>query len=346
MRDISIIELITAHICYWKNFIQLLSNVSKTYSNYSTVLARALSGKFPVESILRNGKHISLDTFNAMYVLAFTRDFKEVQCDVENDLVIISSKPILGKTTIFQGGINNGDIVNSFLKEDYGKLPINGKIVIDVGSNIGDTPIYFALQGAKKVIGLEPFPKNHELANKNIIANNLSDKITILLAGCSAEKRFITINPDYESNHESKLVEFQNGKQIPILTLEDLYNKYNVPLGSILKMDCEGCENEIINSASKETLQRFSHIQIEYHSGYRILKEKLEKCGFKVYITGPVATDVLHTYLQLARRICSAFNLNKKINSDTRNNTNNVSNKKNHKIGYIGFIFAVQRLQS
>jgi FkbM family methyltransferase len=342
MSGISVTELLTSHICYWKNFIQMLFNVYRTYSNYSTVLIRALNGKFPIEAILRSGKHISLYTFNAMYVLAFTRDFKEAQCDVENDLVIISSKLASGKKTVLHGGMNNGDIVYSFLKEDYGKLPVNGKFVIDVGSNIGDTSIYFALHDAKKVIGLEPFPRNYELANKNIIANNLSDKVIILLAGCSSEKRFITINPDYESNHESKLVEFQRGKQIPLLTLEDLFNQYNIPSDCILKMDCEGCENEIIISAPKEILQKFSHIQIEYHSGYQPLKEKLENCGFKVCIISPVATDVLHTYLQSAQRISSTFNLNKKVDSGITSNTNFIRNKKNHQIGYTGFIYAVR----
>jgi len=342
MKDISFIELISSHIYYWNNFFQMLFNIYKTYSNYSTVLIRVLNNKFPIESILKNGEHVSLYTFNAMYLLAFTRDLKEVHCDVKNDLVVISSKLAPEKKILLHGAINNGDIVYVFLKEDYGRLPVNGKVVIDIGANIGDTPIYFALRGAKKVIGLEPFPKNHQLANKNIIANNLSDKIIILQAGCSAKKQFITINPDYESNHESKLVEFQRGKQIPLLTLEDLFNQYNIPSGSILKMDCEGCENEIIASAPKEILQKFSHIQIEYHTGYQSLKEKLENCGFKVCIIRPVATDVLHTYLQSAQRISSAFNLNKKADSEITNNTNFIRNKKNHQIGYAGFIYAVR----
>ncbi|HEV2193272.1 MAG TPA: FkbM family methyltransferase [Nitrosopumilaceae archaeon] len=342
MKGISYSELISSHISYWKNFLQMLFNVSKTFSNYSTVLNSALNGKFPIDAILKSGKHVSLQTFNAMYVLAFTRNFKEVQCDTENDLVIISSKIDPSKKTILYGGINNGDIVYGFLKEDYGKLPINEKFVIDVGTNIGDTPIYFALNGAKKVIGLEPFPKNYELANKNITANNLSDKIIILLAGCAAKKGSITINPNYQSNHESKLIEFQDGQQIPLLTLEDLFNQCNIPSGAILKMDCEGCEDEIIMSASKEMLQKFSHMQIEYHSGYKALKEKLERCGFKVNISGPVATDVLHTYLQSFKKNHSA--INKKDDSKIVDDAKNFHYKKIHRIGYTGFIYASRNI--
>jgi len=55
----------------------------------------------------------------------------------------------------------------------------------------------------------------------------------------------------------------------------------------ILKIDCEGCENDVILSSSKETLQHFTHMQIEYHYGYQNLKEKLETCGFNVDVTRP-----------------------------------------------------------
>lgn len=336
VSEISKAELIKAHIYYWKNFFQMILNVCRAYSNYFIVLKKVLSGKFPVELIMRNGRRVSIYTFNAMYVLTFTRNLKGVYCDVENDLVKVSRKILSKNQIIFHGGVNNGDLVHGFLKEDYSKLPVKNKIVIDIGSNIGDTPIYFALHGARKVIGLEPFPKNYELSNKNIMENNLSDKITTLLAGCSSKKGTITINPDYQSNHESRLVEFEYGKQIPLLTLEDILKQFNVHGESILKMDCEGCENDIIICATKELLQKFSYIQIEYHTGYRTLKEKLEACGFSVSITGPVAIDVLHTLLQSIQEFLSVLGFKTKDLSSK----NNVKFGKKHKIGYTGFIFA------
>jgi hypothetical protein len=61
-------------------------------------------------------------------------------------------------------------------------------------------------------------------------------------------------------------------------------------------MDCEGCEYDVIFSSSKETLKRFSHIQIEYHYGYKNLKEKLEKCGFSVKVTRPVINPLNRKY--------------------------------------------------
>ena len=78
-------------------------------------------------------------------------------------------------------------------------------------------------------------------------------------------------------------------RKVPLLTLEDILKESNLePNGSIvMKIDCEGCEYEIILSANEKVLQKFSYIMIEYHYGYKNLKEKLKKSGFKVSITRP-----------------------------------------------------------
>jgi Methyltransferase FkbM domain len=55
----------------------------------------------------------------------------------------------------------------------------------------------------------------------------------------------------------------------------------------ILKTDCEGCEYEVILSADEQTLQKFDLVMIEYHYGYKNLKQKLERSGFKVSVTRP-----------------------------------------------------------
>jgi len=56
---------------------------------------------------------------------------------------------------------------------------------------------------------------------------------------------------------------------------------------AVLKIDCEGCEYEVILNSSKTTLRKFSHILVEYHYGYKNIKKKLEKCGFQVSVTEP-----------------------------------------------------------
>lgn len=180
------------------------------------------------------------------------------------------------------------DTKGVFIDEDYNFLPVSKRTVIDIGANIADSSIYFAIRGADKVIAVEPFPKNYEWAQKNIQANNLSDKITLLLAACSNRSGNIVVNPETFGGHQI-LTKSKEGIQIPMVTLENILNTYNLN-SAILKMDCEGCEHDVIISSSTEVLQKFTHIQIEYHDGYNDLKKKLEKADFKVTV---VPTPIL-----------------------------------------------------
>jgi FkbM family methyltransferase len=195
-----------------------------------------------------------------------------------------------------KGGLSNGEIVNIFVNKVYHKFPVKGKIVIDVGANIADSCIYFVLRGAESVVGVEPLLENYKTAQENIRLNNYSSKINVLLAGCSAEEGSINIDP-----HKGIGIQIQNGKKvsnaIPLLTLEQILRQANVDKReTVLKIDCEGCEYDIISSASDDVLKRFSYILIEYHYGYKIIKERLDKCNFDVALInilgrpgGPIA---------------------------------------------------------
>ena len=185
---------------------------------------------------------------------------------------------------------NNGEIMEVFFKEGYSWLPMKNTTVFDIGTNIADTAIYFAKKGAKKIIALEPFPKNYEIAKNNVEINKLSNKIDVILAGLSDQKGHIKI--DAEKKGMFALEASDNGDDVPLMTLEQLLEQYEVD-SAVLKMDCENCEYTSILSASNETLQKFTHIQIEYHDGFQNIKERLEKAGFDVSL--PSAFSKNHT---------------------------------------------------
>jgi FkbM family methyltransferase len=220
---------------------------------------------------------------NRMEVFASSLGF-EYKTDTET---LIVKAPGLHSVLKFYKGLSNGDILGVFVGQAYSFLPVKEKTVIDVGANIADSAIYFAVKGAKRVIALEPFLQNYEIAKKNILLNNLSDKIDILLAGCSSKSTHIIIDPDEKSNGLSHITPHSNGIMIPLFTLEDLVLRASSEQ-LVLKIDCEGCEYDSILSTPSEVLMNFSHIQIEYHHGYRDLKEKLEKSGFEVRIKPPL----------------------------------------------------------
>lgn len=175
-----------------------------------------------------------------------------------------------------------GDPKGIFIDEEYSFLPVKNRTVIDIGANIADSSIYFAALGAVKVIAIEPLPKNFQWAKKNIEINNLSEKIILLQAICSSKKGKMLIDPEiFGGDHI--LLQSKNGVEVPTMNLSRILEDFKIQ-SAVLKIDCEGCEYDAIMSTPNEILKKFSHIQIEYHSGYRTLKKKLTKCGFGIKI--------------------------------------------------------------
>ncbi len=229
----------------------------KRYKNYLSLISCVLRSDYPIKAINRYGKISQFDDYQEVYY-----DLTELDVDPACDVAYINDLK-------FHGGKTNGDIVNIFKKNEYSFLPVNGKEVVDIGANIGDSSIYFANRGAKYVIAIEPNKTSYDCAAQNIAINGYSAKIKLIMAACGPNDTILSSEQDVE-----------------FLTLKTLIQKY-CSCPEILKIDCEGCEYDFILNASGNDLSRFSHIQIEYHFGYQNLKTKLEACGFEVICTRP-----------------------------------------------------------
>lgn len=295
--DISILEKISSHANFIVDYrVKAFFLYYKLYRNYLNILTRIVRKKYPIKATLRNGYNITLHDYTEMvsltHFLSMAENHRnEVEYDIKENKTTFLSLPYRNnnsKVTLY-GSITDSDAVGVFLGNIYENLPVVGKTVIDIGANIADSSIYFAIRGAKKVIALEPFPNNYEMAKRNVESNNLSDKITLLLAGCAANQGFVTINPFDKGSVLSSVKNSSQGFKVPLLTLGDILKQNNLQNGelNILKMDCEGCEYESLLSANRDVIRSFNYIQIEYHYGYKDLKYKLEENGFIVSISKP-----------------------------------------------------------
>ena len=157
--------------------------------------------------------------------------------------------------------------------------------VIDLGGNIGDTALFFANEGAD-VISFEPVKHLYDIAVKNVELNpKLKNKITLVNKGVGGKRGKLEFDsPMIESYRDSDSTEME------IITLSDLLEDYTFT-PDILKMDCEGCEYEII---LKNDLSIFNEIIFEHHSkianyDYNILVDELRKQGFKIKFIDSIA---------------------------------------------------------
>lgn len=295
-RNVSWVDSMRAYAIYacspFTSNICAFLKYRRVYQNYTSVLQHLFRNKYPISAVLRRGNQIQLrNHFEASFV-TFMEDIGCQDYEISNKIVTI---PVTfqsnnkTKVELYQV-TSEREIIDIFFNKVYEFLPVHGNIVVDIGANIGDSCIYFALRGARKIIAIEPFPKNYDAAKKNIEVNGFTDKTSLKLSGCAAKRGNINIDPLYRSDHSSRLVDFGQGVKIPLVTLRDILdeNKVSEEEKMVLKMDCEGCEYDTILFSDCDTLRSFSHIQIEYHNGYQNLKEKLENCGFDVSVTKPL----------------------------------------------------------
>ena len=183
------------------------------------------------------------------------------------------------------GKIINGDLVGTFFREDYMFLNLENSTVIDIGANIGDTAIYFCLNKAKHVIALEPFPFSYKYALFNATANNFNEKIELLNAGYGQDSE---VNVEDRKVNGSSLLETSNsGIKTNIYSLRSLLNKYKLNDNILLKMDCEGCEYNLLKEPI-DILRKFKRMEIEFHYGYKRLEYRLKEAGFSVHHSEPV----------------------------------------------------------
>jgi FkbM family methyltransferase len=246
-----------------------LKFLHKTVKNWHDVLLLAAGVRRSVNVKMRNGKTYRLSIVDRLIVA----DYKNRQLKFH-----YSSKDERVHAVLM--------IVGEFLDEPHKELEVRNRKVVDIGAYIGDTPIYFALNGAKHVYAFEPYPYSYILAKRNISANRLDKKITMINAGCGGKKGSMRIKEDYKNVAGSELVNSGKGKRIQIVSLDSIAKRYSLK-DAALKIDCEGCEYDIVLKSKITTLRSFGSILVEYHYGYDKLNKRLREAGFSVRHTKP-----------------------------------------------------------
>jgi FkbM family methyltransferase len=107
--------------------------------------------------------------------------------------------------------------------------------------------MYFALGGAKKVIAIKPHPEAFREMIENIRLNNLERIIIPVNAGLASragETRVENVNVE-----RTAVIYDKPGRcatLVSAITLADVIEGYAINLSAILKMDCKGCEYDVI----------------------------------------------------------------------------------------------------
>ena len=160
-----------------------------------------------------------------------------------------------------------GYIPTSFLRRivrcnqyNISQETIRGKVVMDIGANVGVFSLLAARMGAEKVIAFEPVNSTYEILKRNIEINDLQDVILPVnealgdkIGRGRIRYRFdgddsATLDPNFGSYQRVGSLE----QECEITTVDEFLSRQKRDI-SFVKIDSEGLEKEIIVGA-RETI--------------------------------------------------------------------------------------------
>ena len=270
---------------------KITKGIKRTYTlhKYGVGLMTILSS-LPSNSIVTvtiHGEKYEMKVRTAMYLSEDLYEIEKagwiIKYDKGDNLVLFRN----GETKLYGDSIFYADTINEvFVKEIY-KADIKDKVVVDVGAYFGESSVYFALQGARKVIAFEPDEQSYKIALRNVKENKLENKIVLInkaVAPVSGTIVYYRTNSAGTSSTDYQQMirkgEVITKKQVNAVSLNEIVSQEG-EIG-LLKMDCEGCEYSVLNSFSY--FDKISKIVLEYHNGLQNLPSLLKSHGFEVKI--------------------------------------------------------------
>jgi len=211
---------------------------------------------------------------------------------VEDGLLTLEGNNDITITCRTGTGFDLGHLIEIYVDKSYGYNP-TGKNIIDIGMSNGDSSIYFAKNGAKKVVGIEPDKRSFNLAVRNIQSSKVDTIVIPLNKALALNDQNVELivyedSPNGNSIDAENMVKLESEKHIEVvegITLKKVLDIFNSEPIDLLKMDCEGCEYAVLNNSNKEIFAKIKALEMEFHNGIQNLPEILKENGFTIDVS-------------------------------------------------------------
>jgi len=175
------------------------------------------------------------------------------------------------------------------------------KIILDIGSNIGASVIYFRRRFPDaKIYGFEPHPDTFHILQRNVTP---LPGVAIFNYGLGATNQRISVHADQvnfgafntrgefkDRGHPAAMVECE------VRRLDDALHELGIAQIDLMKIDCEGAEADIFSTLPDDILNQCQWIVGEFHdhTGFDVLarlaphfhldlKKKLSRSRFRFH---------------------------------------------------------------
>lgn len=180
-------------------------------------------------------------------------------------------------------------------------------IVIDIGAHRGVFLAFAAAQTGATITGVEPDPENFRVLGLLVRSNKMENVRLVNAAVAAATGEARLYQGTASSRHTLTGIDVLNGaplarsESVRTISLDELCRPH--PAIHFMKMDCEGAEHEIIQSAREDTLGKIKRLVMEvHHLGQPQTSELLLRKLARSFSTVAFRKTSNHTGMVYARR--------------------------------------------
>ncbi len=162
--------------------------------------------------------------------------------------------------------------------------------IIDAGAQAGFFSLYCrALNDKIKIYAIEPESQNALQLSKHLKQNHVQNvKIFQQALAEKTGKRDFYVSVDTHNHSLIQPEQFKEKISVPASSLSDFLKDHKLNIVSLLKMDIEGAEYEVLENLATDDWRKLDNILLEYHDlpekNHQQLAELIRRNGFSLEI--------------------------------------------------------------
>ncbi|OYR08578.1 methyltransferase, FkbM family domain protein [Brucella grignonensis] len=193
--------------------------------------------------------------------------------DCGDHVMTFSPSDYIGRKVFRKGHFERDHVTRLLTIMQNRGLPTDGKVLLEIGGNIGTQTVYFALSKAfTRIVSVEPDPRNFKLLQLNIAQNDLNGNVTPVRCAAGDSEGEIEFF-QHLNNHGKSSMMRRSPKDVsifvPVKPVTRILQEYGIVANDVglVWMDIEGYEPVAIGTM-QELMSRRVPIYTEFTSEF------------------------------------------------------------------------------